>query len=399
MNQSFWQKLQRVKVGDVLHVIYFIIALPIAFVYKRFRKDLWLICDNENEARDNGYWLFRYIRNAHPKQDVIYAINKKSLDYNRVKDLGKVVQYGSIAHWIYYLTASKNISSNKSGKPNAAICYVLEVYGILKNTRIFLQHGIIKDDIESLHYDKTKMRMFVTSTKRECDYVSEVFGYPKGWVMELGLCRLDSLHDNNGVKRQILIMPTWRKWIAHQTTDSYKMENASQFTETEYFKYWNDFLNDEKFLKTIEDNNINVVFYPHREMQKFIKEFNIIHKNIEIASWPTFDVQELLKESAFLITDYSSVAMDFAYMNKPLAYYQFDYKRFREGHLHEGYFSYEEDGFGPVCYNKSELFNAVTNAINRNFQNSDVYSSKHEAFFTTLDRENCKRNYEAIKAI
>ncbi|MBA4686431.1 MAG: CDP-glycerol glycerophosphotransferase family protein [Candidatus Galacturonibacter soehngenii] len=398
MEQGFWIKFQRVKLRDLFHVIFFICALPIALIYRRFRKDLWLICDNENEARDNGYWLFWYLTQMRPEQDVMYAINKKSPDYARVKDLGKVVQYGSFWHWIYYLTASKNISSNKGGKPNSAICYVLEVYGLWKNTRIFLQHGIIKDDIESLHYEKTKMRLFVTSTKSECDYVSEIYGYPPGWVQELGLCRLDNLHDFI-TKRQVLIMPTWRKWIAHPTTDSYQYENIEDFTKTEYFQYWNSILKDEVFLKLLRDKDIKAVFYPHREMQQFLDKFEIDDENIIIASWPDYDVQELLKESAFLITDYSSVAMDFAYMNKPLVYYQFDYNRYREGHLQEGYFSYEEDGFGPVCYNKESLLEAIVDSVNCNFKNADKYSKRHKAFFTTIDKNNSKRNYEAIKAI
>ena len=121
MGQSFWQKLQRVKAKDIGNIFVFALALPVSAVYKRKRKDLWLICDNENEARDNGYWLFKYIREHHKEQDVMYAINKKSPDYARVKDLGPVVQYGSFMHWVYYLTASKNISSQKEGKPKASV--------------------------------------------------------------------------------------------------------------------------------------------------------------------------------------------------------------------------------------------------------------------------------------
>ena len=179
MGQSFWQKLQRVKAKDIGNIFVFALALPVSAVYKKKRKDLWRICDNENEARDNGYWLYKYIREHHKEQDVMYAINKKSPDYARVKDLGPVVQYGSFMHWLYYLTASKNISSQKEGKPNAAVCYLLEVYGILKNKRIFLQHGITKDDVEFLHYKNTKMRMFVCAVEREYQYVKEKFGYPE----------------------------------------------------------------------------------------------------------------------------------------------------------------------------------------------------------------------------
>ncbi len=55
---------------------------------------------------------------------------KNSVDYENVKKTGKTVKYGSFAHWILYLTAKVNISSQKGGKPNYAVCYLLEVYGI-----------------------------------------------------------------------------------------------------------------------------------------------------------------------------------------------------------------------------------------------------------------------------
>lgn len=396
MNQSFWQKLQRVKLSDIIHALYFILALLPAFIYKQFRKDLWLICDNENEARDNGYWLFRYIINNHSKRDVMYAINKKSPDYKKVKNLGKVVQYGSFLHWFYYLTASKNISSQKGGKPNAAICYILEVYEIIKNTRIFLQHGIIKDDMPFLYYKNTKMRMFVTSTRKECDYISHTYGYPNGWVKELGLCRLDNLHENNTVKRQILVMPTWRNWIGRPTTKSHQYEDITEFVNTEYYQYWNGLLKDERLLTMLEEDKIQLIFYPHRDMQKFLEEFQITNKNIIIASWPDYDVQQLLKESAVLITDYSSVAMDFAYMKKPLIYYQFDYEKFRAGHYPEGYFSYEKDGFGKVCKEKDCVLTELKDIINNEFKNKQEYLVKHKEFFTTYDNHNCERNYQAI---
>lgn len=396
MNQSFWQKLQRVKLSDMIHIMYFIFAIPVAFIYKRFRNDLWLICDNENEARDNGYWLFKYIVENHKEQDVIYAINKKSPDYKKVKDLGKVVQYGSFLHWVYYLTANKNISSQKGGKPNAALCYLLEVYGVIKNTRVFLQHGIIKDDMPFLYYKNTKMRMFVTSTKRECEYISNTYGYPKGWVKELGLCRLDNLHDSSKVRRQILIMPTWRNWIGRPTTKSYDYEDINEFTNTDYYKYWNQLLCDNRLIELLEDNNVDLIFYPHRDMQRFINGFQINHNRITIASWPKYDVQKLLKESAVLITDYSSVAMDFAYMKKPLIYYQFDYEKFRSGHYPEGYFSYENDGFGKVCKEEDSVIVELKEIIQNDFKNKEEYLLKHKEFFTTYDNHNCERNYKAI---
>ena len=52
MAETFFQKLQRVKPADIGHIFKFLLALPCSVFYRRKRKEMWLICDNENEARD-----------------------------------------------------------------------------------------------------------------------------------------------------------------------------------------------------------------------------------------------------------------------------------------------------------------------------------------------------------
>lgn len=397
MEQKFLDKLKRVKIADIFHIFMFIFALPVSFFVRLKRRNIWLLCDTRYEAGDNAFWLFKYIRENKKDTDVIFALDKKSLDYDKVSQLGKVVDYGSFMHWVYYLSASKNVSSQKMGKPNAAICYVLEVYLGLRNNRAFLQHGIITADLTFLHYPHTKMKLFVTSTKDEWQYVNEVYEYPSGAVRELGLCRFDALHNYNLKEKQILIMPTWRMYIRNEISGD-KESVAAKFMETEYFKLWNGLINDEEFIRFVEKEQIEVVFYPHREMHAFIGCFDINSDNIRMLSPKECDVQSLLKESAYLITDYSSVSMDFAYMKKPLLYYQFDYEKFRSGHHPEGYFSFEKDGFGKVCKDVLDVVSTVKNTYTTDsgFVNDTIYLQRHKEYFDLYDSNNCKRNYEAI---
>ena len=185
-----------------------------AMITKIFVRDLWLVCEDKNEARDNGYWFFKYVCEKQPKQKVMYAINKKSPDYAKVKPLGKVISFGGISHWFWYLVADKNISSQKNGKPNAAICYLFEVgFGLRKKNRYFLQHGITINDVEFLHYRNTKMYKFFTATNDEHNFVEQKFGYPKGSVSLAGFSRFDNLNNDNLDQKLILVMPTWRNWI------------------------------------------------------------------------------------------------------------------------------------------------------------------------------------------
>ena len=393
----FREKLKFVKAKDILHIFLFIFALPIALVYKLFRRDLWLICDNGVEATDNGFCLFKYICENHPKQDCVYAVNKTSVDYENVKNTGKTVNYGSFKHWILYLTAKANISSQKGGKPNYAVCYLLEVYGILRNKRVFLQHGVILTDIEFLYYKNTKMDMFTTSTYREWEYVNNNYGYPKGVVKLLGLPRFDNLHDFKTVKNQILIMPTWRDWIGTDALEKNAEENAKVFMESDYYKNWNAVINSKRLEDICRKYNCTVMFYPHRDMQRFVTCFSKSNPYLTICKYPEYKVTELMTSSAFMITDYSSVQIDFAYMKKPLAYFQFDYERFCKSHYGKGYFDYTDDGFGPVFGDVESLMNHIEKMAETSFENIEPYKSRHTAFFDLYDCENCKRNYEAIK--
>ena len=396
---SLKEKFERVKIKDILSGFTMIAAIPQAMYLKKKRTDMWLICEDYNEARDNGYWLYKYIREEHPEQDCVYAINKKSVDYKKVKDLGEVIQYGGYKHWVYYLAADKNISSQKGGKPNAAICYVLEVYGILKNKRAFLQHGVICSDMPWCYYENTKMSLFVCGAKKEYDFIKETYGYPEGYVKYLGLTRFDGLHDFKVKKNQILVMPTWREWIGTPTSISKEMDDMTSFTSTEYFKTWNGFLNSDKIAEILEKNNLEMLFYPHRQMQPYIDEFSTGSDRITIADWKKYDVQQLLKESAFLITDLSSIFMDFGYMRKPLLYYQFDMEKFRKAQYQQGYFEYDRDGFGPVCKTLDEVETQLERYAENGLRIEDEYKKREEEFFPLWDTDNCKRNYEAIKAI
>ena len=109
-----------------------------------------------------------------------------------------------------------------------------------------------------------------------------------------------------------------------------------------------------------------------------------------------YDVQTALKESAFLITDYSSINFDFAYMKKPLCYFQFDEEEFFARHYPQGYFSYRDHGFGTVVETVDALMNALEKSYASGFVMEDVYKDRVDNTFLYRDGANCKRILEAI---
>lgn len=395
------KRFRELKFSDYMAIFTLLIAFVLSIFYRKKNKNLILISEAGSEARDNGYWLFKYICENEKNVHVAYVIDKKSVDYSKVKDLGEVIQFKSLKHWIYYLSAGVNVSSQKGGKPNPAIFYLLEVVlKILRNKRVFLQHGITKDDADWLYYKNTTFRLFVCGAKPEYDYIKVRYGYPDKNVEYLGFSRFDQLHDIDVDNKRILVMPTWREWLVSKTDAHYKFKESSDFSKTEYYKYWSRFLNNKKLLDYIKENELELIFYPHRNVQPYIDLFRNNQENVIFADWRDYDIQALLKTSAFMITDYSSVFMDFAYMHKPMLFYQFDYDKFREGQYQEGYFNYENNGFGPVFYEDSEaMVDYIINMHKSSFNLEDKYLERINGFFPLYDKNNSKRIYESIVRI
>lgn len=392
-------RLKFVRLRDYLAGIQFLLALPLSYILKLKRPHIWLVCEDKNEARDNGYCFFKYLREKQPQIDAVYAINKKSPDFAKVKDLGEIISYGSFIHWIYYLAAQYNISSQKGGKPNAAICYFLEVYEIWHNKRIFLQHGVIKDDCSWLHYKVTKMSCFICGAKPEFEYVDKTYGYPRGYVRYTGLARYDYLHDNNVVSNRILIMPTWREWLQKNIVKNYEDngEVNNNFSCSEYYRNWNELLHDVRFNEYVKKNNFEVIFYPHRNMQPYLKNFK--SENIILADWEKYDIQNLLKTSQLLITDYSSVFFDFAYMEKPVIFYQFDEEKYRKYQYQKGWFDYASNSIGKKVITKNELLDEFEKIVENHFINNKEAEQYYKDIFPLHDTDNCKRIYEVIKGL
>lgn len=382
---------ERIHIRDLKAITLFGLAYPIAKMVKIKNKDIWLISERYNEARDNGYWMFKYIKENKKKQKTYYVIARDSNDYKKIKSYGSVIRFGSFKHYIIYLIAEKHISAHiDSDSPNSRVSNFLETHGLLKNKRIFLQHGITKDKISFGYYNVSRADLFVCAAKPEYEFCKKEFGYPDGSVRLLGFARFDGLNKVIP-KNQILIMPTWRAWLANVKDED--------FMKSSYYQHYMSLLNDERLHLILEEKKINLVFFPHSDMQKYTNLFKNKSDRIIIASSKNQDVQQLLNESRLLITDYSSVAFDMGYMERPLLYYQFDYDEYRKGQHPEGYFSYSRDGFGPVVKTKNEVINWIEEQCNTDFMMKEKFLNRRNDFFMFADRNNCSRIYSAIREL
>lgn len=368
--------------------------LALAYIISLFYKrgSIWLVCERGVDARDNGYWFFRYLRTHYPEIKAYYLITKNSPDRERVQTFADyVIDFRSMRHYVMLWRASVLISTHIQGYfPFVGLgLWVKKKFKPYRDKKhISLKHGITCNYSPFLDYKNTQLDLIISGVKMEYDNFVNKYHYPQNKICLTGLCRYDNLNQNE-CKRQILLMPTWREWL-------YKKEEVA---ESEYVCRYVSLLSDSLLHQILEEYDFTLVFYPHHEMQHYLYCFqNVRASRIVIADKKNYDVQQLLKESKVLITDYSSVFFDVAYMSKPILFYQFDKERFRKEHYEEGWYSYE-DGVGPVLYDQKSLLESLSMLLKNECILEPKYTDYSKQLFAYRDANNCERVFNAIKKL
>lgn len=369
-------------------------AIPIRLMYFLLypfyrNKRIWFYMDFPTIADDNGMHLFKYSIEQKEKGIKKYFIIDKNTDsYRKMKNIGPVIAYHSMKHRVLGLFAEKIITSHPDNNyiygfwghyPNFA--------GILKSGTLFLQHGITLNNISSWlnKFDKN-LDFLLTASKKEYDSLFRYYyNYDEEIIQLLGFPRFDNLKDEK--TKTLLLMPSWRRYLSKE--NKYTISNSS------YFKTYNSLINNPRLIELAKENGYEIIFRPHPHVYQFIELFDkndFVKIDYERGSY-----QELFKKGALLITDYSSVAFDFAYLKKPVLYYQYgeDY----HFNLEESYFDYEKMGFGEVCNSEDELIDLIEQYIENDCKMKDKHVQNVEDYFIFTDRNNCKRVHEAILKI
>lgn len=392
------EKIKKMRKNDYKHLLKIIMTFFPGMLLKIIKRDIWIISERENDAKDNGYYLFKYIQENNLKNDVFYAINKKSNDYKKIEQFdNNIIKFGSFKHHLYTWGCSKNISSQVgSGLPNR-ICFTLQKIGIYRYKNVFLQHGITQNKVDWLESSKNKIDLICSVADKERKFIIKELGYQETVVKKVGFCRYDGLVTNKRNK-MILFMPTWRKnLVSDDVKEQKKYENI--FLKSNYYEVIQNYINNYQLIEFLEKNNYIFYLYLHDNFQIYNTLFKVSSKKIIIADKSKYDIQQLLKESTYLITDYSSVAFDFAYMEKPLQYFQFDLENFRNQQYNEGYFKYNEDGFGKVFASEENSINDIIEQSKNKFNMEKIYKNRVHEFFEYTDRKNCERIFKEINKL
>lgn len=357
---------------------------------KKLSKEdnVWLIGEKSNKAQDNGYFFFKYLRKNHPEINAYYVIDEISLDRRNFETMDHVVAFNSAEH--FRVAYSAKVICGTHDYKILLPTINRDFLKLIKAKIVFLQHGVLGTknlvDINVRMFDTFYADVFVTSSTREKNIVVNDLKYPADSVLVSGLPRFDRLFlKGTKVKKQILIIPTWRDWLRDDET----------FKKSNYLSIYNSLINHSYFHE-LANEGYKILFCLHPNAQQFLHYFDIPDYVIPISQGEAM-VQDLIKESCLMLTDYSSVGIDFSFLDKPVIYYEFDQVRFlgkKGSHL-----NLEHDLPGDVVYSEDQVIESLRRAHQRDFKISEINKEKSGKFLLKKDLNNSERVFEGIQSI
>ena len=366
--------------------IFYRIMYLLIYVYMK-NRDIWILMDRPNQSGDNGEHLYHYVANQNDGIEKYFIIDKGTDDYKRLKkQYGyKILSFGSMKHKLLYFYANKVISSHPDYQfLNPFDEKGQEYYsGLITSDIYFLQHGIPKYAMQDwLRKFDHNLSLIVAVSELDYNSYLEYYNFEEDVIQILGYPRYDNLTNEN-MQRKIVILFSWRNFIK---TDKILLSS-------EYYQRLNSLINNEKLINYANDKGYEIVFKMHPRIAEYL---NLFDKNENIIFDDVTKYHDIICDCALMITDYSSVAFDFAYLKKPVIYYQYgdDY----HFDVETNYFDEEKSGFGEIIKDEDKLVEKVIEYIDNDCTMEDKFRDNVDAFFKYHDKNNSKRCYEWIKS-
>lgn len=250
--------------------------------------------------------------------------------------------------------------------------------GAMKRSCLAMQ--LPPKEAKRLKKGNERMSATVVSSKAVIPVYEETFGMPASKIYPLGAPRTDyffATKDKAAVRRKVCAaygLDENKKIVLYAPT--FRDDESQNAHLTEHFPF-------EEFA-ALSEYTLLVRLHPQIG--------GVLAEHAGMVNVSDYDsVSELALAADILISDYSSIIMDFTVQNKPMVFFAFDLEEFSQNGR-GFYFDYETYVPGAVVKSGEELI-----AL---FRSGNFHEEKIAAFrdfnFDYLDKYNCKRVIEQL---
>lgn len=392
-----WGDMLKTKEKGIIKYIPVRMFLHSRKIWKR--RPIWFFLDKIYKAGDSSEYIYRY---AMGKKDGIrkyYLIDKNCPDYERLKKDGynPVIRW-SLKHRLVFLSADMIVISNSTvyAFNDMSIKTTAYIRDLMNFHTVCVQHGMSVQKIAvAQNRLRDNIRLYFCASPYEIENLSKpIYGYENTNALKLtGVPRYDGLINRD--KKQILISPTWRMQAAVKVTknEGVARDYNPYFKETSYYKVFNSLINDERLISAAKKYGYRIAYVLHPIVSPQVEDFDTNEYVDIIPAIGDMSYEKVFCESSLMVTDFSGIQFDFAYMRKPLVYLH--HKDIPQ-HYEEGTFHYDTMAFGEICHDNDELIELLCEYMANGCKMKPEYVRRADDFFAFDDHNNCQRIYDVM---
>lgn len=376
-----------------LHFFSGLLPSVLAIFLPRDRQTIIFNSQFNNTFEHNSKALFIYALNNDEKIKVKYVVN------NKEKRVLLTKKYGN-----HFITNYKIRDILKILSSYTWVCSSLETpisgIGLNIRRRVFhLGHGA---PLKSIGLGETKLNpikvvyyhlirtnfSFFMSSSHVFDLAwQNCLGVGQDRVKRCPQARCDQISSPDSIScdkllrkdaYNVLYAPTWRP-----------------YTDTKLFPF--DDFDLETLNSFLENKNINIFLRLHPNFEALISDDLLRCKRVSILSSEDIsDINSILGGFDLLVTDYSSIYIDFLLTEKPVLFLPYDY----ENYMKTVGFSIDYEQFTPGP--KPSSMESFTHEIDKLLSMSEYYLAERRRVNSVLNptvSEHAKRSLERLKAL
>ncbi len=285
---------------------------------------------------DNSFAFFIYIINNDQSYKNIWLVD----NYEKKKDFEMLIsKYTSSKNFLIVKKKSlKGIKEFLSSK------YIFHTHGLFnevklssKQINVNLWHGMPLKKIGYLDNNTRipKSDFLIATSHLFSDVLVKAFDTEKKRVLVTGLPRNDFLFETkhclidlvppvkNDFEKTVLWMPTYRKSVIGDIRTDGASEKSKDFLEDSSLSYLNGYLKTIKTACFIKLHPMDFM-----KVEDFKAYSNIYFINDEIIGKSGVTMYSLLNSVDLMLTDFSSIYVDFLLLNKPIGFVFSDFDEY-----------------------------------------------------------------------
>lgn len=346
---------------------YILIVMNDGFICMRVKQGTVLFESfNGKDVSDNPFAIYKQLVHDDPTAAKRCYFSVKPSEYAKLSARYPNIQFVKrfTPGWVKYIARAEfwvmNSRMPKWWRKNKGTTFIQTWHGTpLKKLGVDIANVEIPGSTTAQYHQEfideaARWDYLIAPNQYSHDIFKSAFRY-HGRFLDIGYPRNDVLYEQNTPETKAAIKKSLFGFVPNQVMMYAPTWRDDDFSEQGKYKFTLPF-NLDDFFDSVDPQTI-LIIRPHYLVKDSI-DITGFEDRVKILA--DEDINQLYLITDLLITDYSSVMFDFANLKRPMLFYPYDLKHYRD-QLRGFYFQYDQQNLpGPMALNQPDFYKLLS---------------------------------------